>query len=235
MKQIIKQLFETNSDPESLVYSLMNKMKIWEDDITHLKLYPSINEVESFLIELEKNNIFGLDRTVTNKLQIQRDNFSKGVVDSSNIKSQNTTDLNLKISEWFFPSIKTLHEEAKVIEEFVTENLRIQNINPAAKYRGKGYFLIDDQNSESLYIYKYEIIFKWIDTDPTQIVSLLLLRSIPIELVGSSVERLAADFIRTYDEILNPAVYLCETNLILPFRATILPIAKNSLLQIIKD
>ncbi|HMU42358.1 MAG TPA: hypothetical protein PKA80_03580 [Ignavibacteriaceae bacterium] len=235
MKQIIKQLFETNCDPESLVYSLMNKMKIWEDDITHLKLYPSISEVESFLIELEKNNIFGFDRTITNKLQNQRDKFSKGIVDSSIIKPQNSNDLNLKISEWFFPSIKTLHEEARVIEEFVSENLHIKNINPAAKYRGKGYLLIDDQNSESLYIYKYEIIFKWIDTDPTQIVSLLLLRSIPIELVESSVERLAADFVRTYDEILNPAVYLCETNLILPFKATILPVAKNSLLQIIKD
>lgn len=213
----------------------MNKMKIWEDDITHLKLYPSISEVESFLIELEKNNIFGFDRTITNKLQNQRDKFSKGIVDSSIIKPQNSNDLNLKISEWFFPSIKTLHEEARVIEEFVSENLHIKNINPAAKYRGKGYLLIDDQNSESLYIYKYEIIFKWIDTDPTQIVSLLLLRSIPIELVESSVERLAADFVRTYDEILNPAVYLCETNLILPFKATILPVAKNSLLQIIKD
>lgn len=235
MKQIIKQLFETNCDPESLVYSLMNKMKIWEDDITHLKLYPSISEVESFLIELEKNNIFGFDRTITNKLQNQRDKFSKGIVDSSIIKPQNSNDLNLKISEWFFPSIKTLHEEARVIEEFVSENLHIKNINPAAKYRGKGYLLIDDQNSESLYIYKYEIIFKWIDTDPTQIVSLLLLRSIPIELVESSVERLAADFVRTYDEILNPAVYLCETNLILPFKATILPVANNSLLQIIKD
>ena len=161
MKQIIKQLFETNCDPESLVYSLMNKMKIWEDDITHLKLYPSISEVESFLIELEKNNIFGFDRTITNKLQNQRDKFSKGIVDSSIIKPQNSNDLNLKISEWFFPSIKTLHEEARVIEEFVSENLHIKNINPAAKYRGKGYLLIDDQNSESLYIYKYEIIFKW--------------------------------------------------------------------------
>lgn len=235
MKQIIRQLFETNSDPEVLVYSLMSKMKIWEDDITHLKLYPAINEVESFLVELEKNNIFRLDRTITNNLQLQRDNFSKGAVNSPMIKSKDNIDLNLKISEWFYPSIKTLHDEAKVIEKFVAENLQIKNINPTAKYRGKGYFIIDDQNSESLYIYKYEIIFKWIDTEPTQIVSLLLLRSIPIELVESSVEKLAADFIRAYDEILNPAVFLCETNLILPFKATILPIAKNTLLHQIKE
>jgi len=137
MKKIFKQLFETNSDPESLVYNLMNKMKIWEDDITHLKLYPSVSELSTFLIELEKNNIFVQDRTVTNKLQIQRDYFSNGGGDSSIIKSQNSNDLNLKISEWFFPSIKNLYEEAKVIEEFVTENLRIKNINPAAKFRGK--------------------------------------------------------------------------------------------------
>lgn len=235
MNQIIRQILETNADPELLVYNLMSKMRMWEDDITHLKLYPAINEIQSLLLELEKNNIFRLDRTVTNNLQIQRENFSKGVVNSSSNKSQENTDINLKISEWFYPSVKSLNDEASVIEKFVVENLQIKNINLSAKYRGKGYFIIDDQNSESLNIYKYEIIFKWIDTNPTQIVSLLLLRSIPIELVESSVERLAADFIRTYDEILNPAVYLCETNLILPFKATILPIAKNILLDQIKE
>lgn len=235
MNQIFKELFSLNNDPESVIYKLMNKIKSWEEDITHLRLFPAISEINSVLTEFEKNSSFSLDKAITNKLSIQREFFSNNRRQPLQIKMHNHTDLNLKISEWFYPGIKSLYDEAIVIEDFVLENIHIRNLNPDAMYRGKGYFIIDDQNSDSLFIYKYEITFKWIDTDPRQIVSLLLLRSIPIELVDTSVERLVADFIRNYDEILNPAVYLCEAGVLLPFRQTVIPIAKNSLLQLIKD
>lgn len=235
MKQIFKELFETTNDPEAVIYKLMTKIKSWEENINHLRLFPAISEIDSVITEFEKNNSFNMDSTITDKIQIQREVFNNSFCQPSELKKTNQLNLHCKISEWLYPHIKSLYEEAKVIEDYVVKNIQINNINPEAKYRGKGYFIIDDQNSESLFIYKYEIIFKWIDTEPTQIVTLLLLRSIPIELVDTTVEGLVAGFIQNYDEILNPAVYLCETKVILPFKQTVLPIAKNSLLQLIKD
>jgi hypothetical protein len=67
--------------------------------------------------------------------------------------------------------------------------------------------------------------------EPVEYLDLELLRSIPFSLVKDSPYDLMKEFIEHSQNLYDPMVYICETELDFPFNETLLPIIKSKLLD----
>ena len=67
--------------------------------------------------------------------------------------------------------------------------------------------------------------------EPVEYLDLELLRSIPFSLVKDSPYDLMKEFIGHSQNLYDPMVYICETELDFPFNETLLPIVKSKLLD----
>jgi hypothetical protein len=91
--------------------------------------------------------------------------------------------------------------------------------------------LIPDNKKKVYKIFLYELSINWDVDEPIEYLDLELLRSIPFSLVDKPKQELMRDFIEHSQQMYDPMVYICETDLDFPFTETILPIAKNKLLE----
>jgi hypothetical protein len=80
-------------------------------------------------------------------------------------------------------------------------------------------------------IYLYELSINWSIDEPVEYLDLELLRSIPFSFINNSVYNLMEDFVKHSQNLYDPMVYICETELDFPFNETLLPIIKSKLLD----
>ena len=114
---------------------------------------------------------------------------------------------------------------------FVYKNIQVISCCNSDKYRGKGYILVPDNKIKVHKIYLYELSINWSVDEPVEYLDLELLRSIPFSLVKDSIYDLMKEFIEHSQNLYDPMVYICETELDFPFNETLLPIIKSKLLD----
>jgi hypothetical protein len=92
-----------------------------------------------------------------------------------------------------------------------------------------------DNKKGLLNVYLYEVVWDWSKEHISQRLQSKLVRSIPQQIVKNPIEQLMIEFINFSQELFDPVVYIFETDLDFPYKATMLPLAEERLLNAINS
>ncbi len=228
----IRKLTSCGSDWETNQYLLLRKIKEWRELLAKNIIHPVLQESE--LVKDKLDDL--LLENISSKSWLERE--VKGILIEDQIivqdKAQHiSTELDRLIHyvEWAIENVEYIIREARIIFDFIKDDISISHLNSDAKYRGKGYFVVLDNKKEVVKIYLYEMIISWSYDHPTENIKFTLLRSIPSLLLDSSIEELMDKFVAHSQKMYKPMVYFCKTDLDFPFNETILPAIKTKLFK----
>lgn len=228
----ISNITSCGSDWETNRYTFLKTIKSWKNDFIKNRLYPSLgysNQLQSRFEEMLSENIESkdwLEREVRGTFIDDR----LVVLEKAHQLSSQLEKL-IDFVDWALEVNESLLEEAEIIKEFVYDNIEVIPLCDIEKYRGKGYILIPDNKKQVYKIFLYELSINWNVDEPVEYLDLELLRSIPFNLVDKPKQELMRDFIEHSQQMYDPMVYICETDLDFPFTETILPIVQIKLLE----
>ena len=101
--------------------------------------------------------------------------------------------------------------------------------------KNEGYFIIPDNQNNLLRIFEYSSPIYASKKKSAKSLKTKLLIQVSLNDVESSILSSGINLIERYGEMKNVPIYYCNINLDLPFKETILPIAKSVLLGVIKE
>jgi hypothetical protein len=229
----LKKLTSCGSDWETNQYKILIKIKEWLNNFNKNRIFPAIEE--SIQLNLSLEDI--LRENIECKLWFDNEIKGKKVNERIMVYEKahqigNQLDKLLDFIEWALKLNKPVLEEGRIIKNFVEENLHLKRISClASNYLGKGYFTLPDNRSQTLNIYLYEIIWEWAEDNLYQRIISNLVRSIPQQMIQSTVEELMLNFIYYSQDLHEPVVFIFETDLDFPYKETIFPIAEEKLLK----
>lgn len=228
----VRKLTSCGSDWETNRYRLLNKIKDWQNQLSKNIVFPVLEEAE--LVKDKLDDL--LLENISSKSWLEKE--VRGILIEDRIIVQDkakqiSTELDRLIHyvEWAIESVEYIIREARIIHNFIKENISIKRLNSDDKYKGKGYFIVQDNKKEVVKIYLYEMIINWMGEHPTENIEFTLLRSIPNLLLDCSLEELMEKFVVHSQKIYRPIVYICKTDLDFPFSDSMLPAIQQKLLK----
>ena len=228
----ISKITSCGSDWETNRYTFLQTMKSWQTDIRKNKLFPAID----FAWQLQNRFNDILSENIESKYWLEKE-VKGAFIDDRLVILEKAHQISFQLDrlidfvKWGLNENIELLDEAEIIKQFVYENIQVLPFCNAEKYRGKGYILIPDNKIKVYKIYLYELSINWSVDEPVEYLDLELLRSIPFSMVNGSTFNLMRDFINHSQNLYDPMVYICETELDFPFNETLLPIVKAKLLD----
>ena len=228
----ISKITSCGSDWETNRYTFLQTIRGWENEIRKNKLFPALEY--SNQLQNRFNDI--LSENIESKYWLERE-VKGAFIDDRLVLLEKAHQISFQLDrlidfvKWGLHENSSLLEEARIIKQFVYDNIRVLPWCNMDKYRGKGYILIPDNKILVHKIYLYELSINWSVDEPIEYLDLELLRSIPFELVSQSPYKLMDDFINHSQSLYDPMVYICETEFDFPFNETILPVIKIKLLE----
>jgi len=139
-----------------------------------------------------------------------------------------------EILTFSIPKLKDVLDEGKDIFEYIESNLEILPVGVCPLYADEGYMLIDIAKGKELKVYRYRITVFENYEEKYRGIHTEYLESEKKGL-GITYESLKLQLIKKYRELPNPATYLVNSKLSLPFRETLLPVAKRLLVRYVNS
>lgn len=232
----ITKITSCGSDWETNRYTFLQTLSTWKNEIRKNKLYPAIDF--SWQLQNKFNSV--LSENIESKFWLERE-VKGAFINDKLVLLEKAHHINHQLDKlidfvkWGLEENLNLLNEAIIVKEFVSENIRIKPLCNVDKYRGKGFILVPDNVIKVYKIYLYELSINWQIDEPVEFLELELLRSIPQELNDETPEILLNKFVEAAQNLYDPMVYICECELDFPFNETILPIVKNNLLDSINS
>ncbi|MEX1063504.1 MAG: hypothetical protein WEC12_07865 [Balneolaceae bacterium] len=225
---------QVQSDYEARQYRILAGLKKIQSNFKKNRVYPYLSEL------LELHNTLA---DIREKLEDLRKEFPSRIknidlvnktiehevvfVDGSDLKK--VEDL----IEWALPRILDVIHEGITIHEYVEEKISVENVGIVPNYREEGYFFVPDRSSGKLKLFQFEVSIFRSSADQFRALKTRHLKSLKIGLAELSPNSIKLELIREQKNLPNPATYHFYTNLEFPFHATIFPVAKRKLMQII--
>ncbi len=234
----INWLTEGLIDFEYKQYKLLAYLQDVHLSLNNKILYPPLSE----LIEHHKN----LEKIKLNfdKINTSTKGELKGI-DWQNLSliyaqndERNTLDNITILKQIIDFSLPTIEHELKYGKEVYTDvekNIKYESVGLLPIIKNEGYFFIQNYPKNSFYAYRYEIssIYSGIEQTAT------LYKTLKTEFISeftSSISNtlytIKKNFINTYSELPNPAVYCFFPYQQMPLEQTIIPVVKRLLLKI---
>ena len=228
----ISKITSCGSDWETNRYTFLQTIKSWQNDIRKNRLFPALD----FAWQLQNRFNDILSENIESKYWLEKE--VKGTfIDDRLVILEKAHQISFQLDrlidfvKWGLNENIDLLDEAEIVKQFVYENIQIVPCCNTDKYRGKGYILVPDNKISVYKIYLYELSINWSVDEPVEYLDLELLRSIPFSMVKNSANSLMREFIKHAQNLYDPMVYICETELDFPFNQTLLPIIKAKLLD----
>ncbi|MDD5607052.1 MAG: hypothetical protein PHY57_00925 [Ignavibacterium sp.] len=228
----ITKITSCGSDWKTNRYTFLQTLKSWRSEIHRNKLYPAVEYADH--LQLRFNDI--LTENIESKSWLE--NEVKGtLVDNKLVILEKAHQISSQLDKlidfvkWALKENQEIVNEAKIVKQFVQENIEIKACCNKDKYRGKGYILIPDNKLSVYKIYLYDLSINWSINDPVEYLEMTLLRSIPVEMVNQSLEELMNEFVINSSTLFDPMIYICKTELDFPFKETMFPVIKEKLLS----
>jgi hypothetical protein len=162
-------------------------------------------------------------------INAQGTNVVDRVTDSSDDKEI------FELISWAMGHVQAAMEEGIAVYEFVHDNIKIEPAIPIRSKKNEGYFIIPDYHNSLLRIFEYSSPKFSMKKKSSKSLKTKLLIQISLNEVESSVVSSGLKLIERYGQMKDVPVYICETILDLPFKETVLPIAKSVLLGKLND
>jgi hypothetical protein len=232
MKTLDKNWITENIiDFEYKKYLLLAYLQEVSSQFEEQKLYPALSDLIFHyrnLIRLResKNMLFESfpERMVKPDLEQFKITYEKMVGDDE-IMHEIEQIINYSI-----PKIEYQLSDGKKIYDFVEEHLHISPVGILPLHPSEGYLMLKNAGENETRVYEYQIT---IFDNPNE-----RLRGIHVNYISSygkslinTAEAIKSDIIRQHKKMPNPATYVIETDIKLPFMETFLPIAKRILVK----
>jgi len=217
-------------DKELNQYKILAQLKNYSELFRKNKLYPSfaqLNQINNLLISLlSKHPILSVPGSNRKTSSVKKAGIN--ILNESS-ENEDTSD----IIKWAKPLVESLMTEGQAIYEFVHSNIRIESIKPEPSYKDEGYLIIPDYKNLQLLLIEYQSSLFDSNNKPVRSLKTKLLTQINIGRNDTSITELGINLISKYGTLVNPAVFICKTDLDLPFKETLFPIIKSKLLSVL--
>ena len=219
-------------DLEFNQYKILAILKEYSAQLRKNNLYPAfteLNQIDRFL-----NTFLSKSSAAKNPELKKIKSLFPETTGTNNENEKNETQHDpetIELIRWAKPHVEEVMAEGYAIYEYVHSNLHIKTIEPVPSYRDQGYFIVHDYNDAQLLLVEYLCFFFESKKAPVRSLKTKLITQVPFNENYSSPTEVGIKLIQKYGTLVNPAIYICDSDLELPFSETIFPIAKSKLLS----
>jgi len=223
-------------DKELYQYKILGLLKGYSKQFNINKLYPSIQKLHQIdnLVDMLYIKYQDFNKALFKGLSVSESDREKieVAVDESSIK--NETEV-FELIKWVKPQVQTTLDEGIALYEFVLENINIEAVKPLPYFKENGYFVLPNFQDLKLILSEYN--YSVHNTSNRTVKSLQMIPFIQCNLDEYTSHDLNSGIrlINEYGNLNIPSIYICNTDLDLPFNETILPIAKSKLLSLLNS
>jgi hypothetical protein len=218
-------------DFEYKKYVLLAYLKKVKTEFGQSKLYPCLSDIifhyqNLLTIKENKQLIFeNFPKEITRADFKRLEITYKKIIDDDSVMKE-LEDIIL----YSIPQVKQMVIEGKDIYEYVEENLAISPIGVTSLSNEDGFLFINTKNENDTRIFEYHITIFENANEKFRGVNTVYLENARSS-IGRSFENIKIDLVKKYSHMVNPATYLIESKVVVPFNETILPIAKRLLVK----
>lgn len=226
----IETFISPDSDFEFSQYKILSGIKEYRAELNKKKIYPSLAEIIKIGSQLEeilnqKENI----QTAFPKEIKELDLKNKKIIFETMERLRPDVEYLFDLIEWALPHIKEVVEEAIVLYEFVEENLFLEEVGILPLYKNEGYFMIYNSSDSNFQIHRFESSLFESDQEKYRAIRTKLIKVLE-KALNITPESVKLELIKEFEDLPNPATFVCETELDFPFTETIFPVAKRKLM-----
>ncbi|HYG37464.1 MAG TPA: hypothetical protein VD908_02540 [Cytophagales bacterium] len=220
-------------DFEYKKYVLLAYLKNVKEEFGQGKLYPCLSDIifhYQNLLSLKENKqlIFENFPKEITKADFERLTLTyQKIIDDDNVMQELE-----EIILYSLPQLKDTLNEGKDIYEYVEENLQIYPVGVASISNEEGFLFINVRDKPDTSVYQYHFTIFESANEKFRGVHTTFLENVRSSL-GRSFETIKLDLVKKYGNLTNPATYMVESKVVVPFQETILPIAKRLLVKYI--
>ncbi len=218
-------------DFEYKKYILLAYLQHVNECFEETKLYPALSELVKHYRNLvalrdQKNSLYNSFPEKLNSADLQ--NFKlvyEKLCTDDRLMSELESIINFSI-----PQFEQRLADGKKIYDFIESKINIYPIGIVPLHTDAGYLLLKNGDKKETVVFEYQIT---IFDQPNE-----RYRAIGVQYVNSfektlrnTYENIKGDLLRYNKNLPNPATYVIESELTLPFEDTLLPLAKRSLVK----
>lgn len=134
------------------------------------------------------------------------------------------------ILEFSIPQMEVYLREGKKIYDFIEERLKIYPIGVIPLNSESGYLFLKSGTSTDTRVYEFQISIFENPVEKYRGIHLVYLKTYEKSLLNTF-EAIKSDLLRYNKNLPNPATYVIETDMTIPFDETFLPLAKRTLVK----
>ena len=222
-------VLSTLEDRELNEYKVLNFLKNCRQNFNKSKLYPDLTELRIIATKLKS---FLNQKTFGNSSQ--QYSVKNGSKKESYIAVDNDEYENIvEIVKSSLSHLTEVIEEGYAIYDFVSSNIEVNLVGHLPEYYDEGYLLIPNHKTNRLAVYQYVTSTSLTSPIPLQSLNTSYLMSIPGCEVSLTSKKFRQELVLKLNSFIDPAIFVCLTDLSFDIPHTILPIAKKKLLDII--
>ena len=222
---------ENRIDFEYKKYILLAYLQHVSDNFTEYKLYPYLSDLVEHYRNLKslkdnKKTLFNLfpERMKSADLEQFKLIYEKIVEDDA---------LMLEIEsilEYSIPQMEVYLKEGKKIYDIIEERLKVYPIGVIPLNSENGYVFLKEGTSTDTRVYEYHISIFENPTEKYRGIHLSYMQTYEKSLMNTF-QAIKSDLISFNKKLPNPATYVIETDMSIPFEETFLPLAKRTLVK----
>ena len=222
-------VLSTLEDRELNEYKVLNFLKTCRQNFNKSRLYPDLTELRIIVSKLKSFLNQKMPQDSSRKYSVKNSNEKETCVSLGSEEYENITEI-IKCS---LSHLTEAIEEGYAIYDFVSSNMEMNLVGHLPEYYDEGYLLIPNHKKNQLAVYQYVTSTSLTSPIPLKSLNTSYLMSIPGCEVSLTSKEFRRELVLKLDSFVDPAIFVCLTDLSFDIPHTILPIAKKKLLDII--
>lgn len=223
-------------DKELYQYRILGLLKGYSKQFNKNKLYPSLYKLHQIdnLIDMLYIKYQDFNEALFRGLRVSDTDPEKIKVSEDDSRIESDTEA-FELIKWVKPQVQATLDEGIAIYEFVYENIIIEAVEPLPYFKENGYFVIPNFQDLKLILAEYNYSVRNINNKTVKSLQIIPFIQSNLDKYKSPILNTGVRLINEYGILNTPAIYICNTELDLPFKETILPIAKGKLLSLLNS
>jgi len=222
---------EHHIDFEYKKYVLLAYLQKVSEEFTGQRLYPSLSELIEHYRNLKdlkssKQNLFSNFKASLKSIDLEQFRliYEKMAADDTVMQEIET------IVDFSLPQFELYLRDGKKIYDFIEEHISLSPVGIMPIHNEFGYLMLKEISSVETRVYQYEITLFENPGERYRGLHISYVTSYEKSLLNTF-ESIKSDLLKYNKSLPNPATFVVESDIAIPFEETFLPIAKRSLIK----
>lgn len=220
---------KNNVDFEYNKYRMLGFVKKVKQDFSAALLYPSLDRVSHMLYDIKQYKCAKSKLNSKLEKQLTGIDIKRLQLQYKSIDLPNEAASLDKIVAFNEKILGKTQQEGIEISNFLSNQLNFIPLGIIPNHNQYGYLFLSNTTTKNLSVYAYEHSI-YADTSKQKFVSTTYIDSFALSL-GNTYNHIKTELLKNRNNYANPATYVVESKIYIPFEATFLPIAKQVLAQ----